>query len=344
MSEDLKDTELEPQRLFDYCSGKLLPEEEKLVESQLSEQDGGNRLLALTKRLLALDYRMQLLSEVDTDKAYRRVTSRMHAERRRHIYSFFSRVAAVLFIPLLLLSVWLLRSQWRTAGEGVSYVEVSVAPGTMSKYQLPDNTRVWLNSGSWLRYPTRFDSASRRVEMRGEAYFEVTADKEHPFYVSISDGLCVKVTGTRFNVNAYDDESVIEVALEEGRVDVGTDSGEMNHTLKSGECFFYDREEKSSRIKAVETYEKTAWKDGKIVFRNAPLDNIFRSLARRYNGDINFVNKGNVEYNYRATFTGEDIYQILDYLSMTVPMKWEVVAPAADGNTLSRKRINIYLE
>ena len=171
------------------------------------------------------------------------------------------------------------------------------------------------------------------------------SDKVHPFYVNTPGGLSVRVTGTKFNVSAYDDERTIEVVLEEGRVNVENTDGNVNMALRPGECFYYDRQDKNTYVKSIETYEKTAWKDGKVVFRNASLDKIFKFLSRRYNVDINFVNKKNTEYNYRATFTGEDIFQILDYLSMTAPIKWEVATPAQNSDTtLSRKRINIYLE
>ena len=254
-------------------------------------------------------------------------------------------MAAIIVLPLIGLTGILGYFQIKDSFADITYVEVNAAPGTISKYQLPDKSYVWLNSGSWLRYPTRFSEESRRVEIRGEAYFEVESDKEHPFYVNTPGGLSVRVTGTKFNVSAYDDERTIEIVLEEGRVNVENATENINMALRPGECFYYDRQDKNTYVKSIETYEKTAWKDGKVVFRNASLDKIFKSLSRRYNVDINFVNKKNTEYNYRATFSGEDIFQILDYLSMTAPIKWEVATPAQNcDTTLSRKRINIYLE
>lgn len=339
ISENIKP---QPQKVFDYYSGKLDPEEGKKIEEQLSEENAA--LLASVKKLLDLDKQMTELSEIDTRKAYKKVLSRIHTNRRSHIFEIFSRVAAIIVLPLIGLTGILGYFQIKDSFADITYVEVNAAPGTISKYQLPDKSYVWLNSGSWLRYPTRFSEESRRVEIRGEAYFEVESDKEHPFYVNTPGGLSVRVTGTKFNVSAYD-ERTIEVVLEEGRVNVENTDGNVNVALRPGECFYYDRQDKNTYVKSIETYEKTAWKDGKVVFRNASLDKIFKFLSRRYNVDINFVNKKNTEYNYRATFTGEDIFQILDYLSMTAPIKWEVATPAQNSDTtLSRKRINICLE
>ena len=79
-------------------------------------------------------------------------------------------------------------------------------PGTITRLVLPDQSVVWLNAGSRLVYPSVFDEKERKVQLFGEGYFEVEADPEHPFCVSTSEGLRVIAYGTKFNVNAYDDE------------------------------------------------------------------------------------------------------------------------------------------
>ena len=277
ISENIKP---QPQKVFDYYSGKLDPEEGKKIEEQLSEENAA--LLASVKKLLDLDKQMTELSEIDTRKAYKKVLSRIHTNRRSHIFEIFSRVAAIIVLPLIGLTGILGYFQIKDSFADITYVEVNAAPGTISKYQLPDKSYVWLNSGSWLRYPTRFSEESRRVEIRGEAYFEVESDKEHPFYVNTPGGLSVRVTGTKFNVSAYDDERTIEVVLEEGRVNVENTDGNVNMALRPGECFYYDRQDKNTYVKSIETYEKTAWKDGKVVFRNASLDKIYEKLEPLY--------------------------------------------------------------
>ena len=229
ISENIKP---QPQKVFDYYSGKLDPEEGKKIEEQLSEENAA--LLVSVKKLLDLDKQMTELSEIDTRKAYKKVLSRIHTNRRSHIFEIFSRVAAIIVLPLIGLTGILGYFQIKDSFADITYVEVNAAPGTISKYQLPDKSYVWLNSGSWLRYPTRFSEESRRVEIRGEAYFEVESDKEHPFYVNTPGGLSVRVTGTKFNVSAYDDERTIEVVLEEGRVNVENTDGNVNMALRPG--------------------------------------------------------------------------------------------------------------
>ena len=102
----------------------------------------------------------------------------------------------------------------------VSYLEVLSAPGIVTQVLLPDSSKVWLNAGSSLRYPSRFTEKERNVQLSGEGYFEVQSDKEYPFYVSLDNGIKVKAHGTKFNINAYKEDRVVETTLEAGLVDV----------------------------------------------------------------------------------------------------------------------------
>ena len=128
------------------------------------------------------------------------------------------------------------------------------------RYELPDQSVVWLNSGTTLRYPTVFKKGSRTVELRGEAYFEVQADQDRPFYVKMPNNLSVYVYGTKFNISAYDDEKCIETVLEKGRVNVIT----PNHktiVLSPGEQISYNKESEALRKEKVDVYEKVACTD-----------------------------------------------------------------------------------
>jgi ferric-dicitrate binding protein FerR (iron transport regulator) len=120
------------------------------------------------------------------------------------------RAAAILFIPLVLAGIWLFntRQPFRSSGDQVVYNTVEVPLGMRSSMVLPDGTSVLLNAGSTLKYPVSFQQEDRRVELTGEAYFDVTKDKEGPFIVSTSD-IAVHVLGTSFNCSAYPDDEQI---------------------------------------------------------------------------------------------------------------------------------------
>ena len=177
---------------------------------------------------------------------------------------------------------------------------------------LPDGTRVWLNSASSLRYPTAFAGNERRVELIGEAYFEVSKDPNKPFYVKTATQT-VAVLGTHFNINSYADEGATKTTLLEGSVRVTGNSNGVSAKLKPGE-------QAVNTVNAIEVKENAdideavAWKNGKFLFRNTDLQTIMRQLSRWYDVDVEY--QGNViQKHYRGRISRNvsisEIFQIL---------------------------------
>ena len=166
--------------------------------------------------------------------------------------------------------------------------------GGTYQINLPDGTRVWLNSATTLQFPPTFSNlVNRTVELSGEAYFEVSKDAAHPFIVK-TDHQHIQVLGTHFNVNAYSDERNEKTVLLEGRVQIN------NHAvLVPGQ---QSRVEADGRIKieTADTDNAIAWKNGFFSFKDAPLDVVMRQLSRWYNIDI--VYKGALKDD---TFNGQ---------------------------------------
>ena len=159
----------------------------------------------------------------DVQAAYQKNRKRLDTGRRKYLFTFYiSRIAAILLLPLIISTgvlSYLYTRQLKQA-DTVSYLEVLSAPGIVTQVLLPDSSKVWLNAGSSLRYPSRFTEKERNVQLSGEGYFEVQSDKEYPFYVSLDNGIKVKAHGTKFNINAYKEDRVVETILEAGLVDV----------------------------------------------------------------------------------------------------------------------------
>lgn len=286
-----------------------------------------------------LDYQ-----SVDVDAAYSHVKKRIGKSRTRQVWrQTVSRIAVVLLLPLLLSSLlfaYLYVSQRNQLAEA-SYREVSTAPGTVTRIQLPDHSTVWLNAESTLRYPPVFTGKTREVTLSGEGYFTVESDPEHPFYVATTDGLKVKAYGTQFNVNAYADEPVIEATLAQGKIDV-MQAGQTVR-LEPHKLAIFHKATSRFTVSPVSLDEKTGWKDGRLVFRNTPLEEVLKKISKRYNTDIVLHKKNNKEYKYRATFTTETVEQILNYLSLTIPVEWSVTAPEQiEDQTFTRRRIDVY--
>ena len=298
---------------------------------------------SLLRKAQALGDDIKEMESIDVMGAYRQTQAKIKTNRRKDMYNQLMRYAAFLTIPLLLTSLLFGYLYFDGADEEEQYAEVTAATGSVIRYELPDHSVVWLNAGSTLRYPTVFRNDNRNVELKGEAYFEVEADKERPFYVNTSNGLKVYVYGTKFNVAAYDDDNYIETVLEKGKVNVITPNQETI-VLAPGEQLLYDKQSQKSKKNKVDVYGKIAWKDGKLVFRNTPLEEIFKRLERHFNVDIQYNNRCEKEYRYRATFRDETLSQILDYLAKSAKMKWKIEESQQQADdTFTKKKIIVDL-
>lgn len=300
-------------------------------------------LEASFRKAQALGNDIREMESIDVSVAYRRFQVKTREQKRRGIYSLLMRYAAFLSIPLMLTSLAFGYLYFVGSEEEVRYAEVTSTMGTVTRYELPDRSVVWLNSGTTLRYPTVFKRDNRSVELEGEAYFEVEADRKRPFYVHTPNGLSVYVYGTKFNVSAYEDDNYIETVLEKGKVSVVVPDSETI-TLIPGEQLFYDKHTAQIRKEQVDVYGKVAWKEGKMIFRNASLEEILKRLERHFNVDIEFNNHSGKTYNYRATFRNETLMQILDYLAKSANLKWKIQTPEQqEDDTLTKTKIVVNL-
>jgi hypothetical protein len=190
------------------------------------------------------------------------------------------------------------------------YNTASTPRGGQYQFVLSDGTKVWLNSASSIKYPVQFIGNERKVELTGEAYFEVAHDAKKPFRVE-SNGQTVEVLGTHFNVNAYGDEGEVKTTLLEGSVKVSSQS--VNSIIKPGEQAQFDNGKIS--VKNVDVDEVVAWKNGFFYFEDNNIQEVMRQLSRWYDVDIKYEGKlpvrefsGEISRNVNAS-------QILDILS-----------------------------
>lgn len=188
--------------------------------------------------------------------------------------------------------------------KGVSYInpQKNVLPDSVpvvfNKLEVPrggeyfltlsDGSEVWLNAETEIRYPVKFSKEKRIVFVEGEAFFTVTPDKERPFII-ISKQTQVKVLGTAFNFRAYPDEKEITTTLVSGSV-LMSFRGQQSLSLSPGEQGSLNKLNLSLSKQKVDTYLHTAWKDGRFVFDNTRLEDLFNILARWYDLEIFYTN------------------------------------------------------
>ncbi|HRE51187.1 MAG TPA: FecR domain-containing protein [Flavitalea sp.] len=150
---------------------------------------------------------------------------------------------------------------------------------------LSDGTKVWLNAGSSLRYPTVFTGEERKVDITGEAYFEVAKDEQIPFYVQKND-IRIQVFGTQFNVNAYENEAFTKVTLLEGSVQVSR--GLLSSRLRPGQQAQVNRSGEIDVIKNADTEAAVAWKNGYFQLNGTGIEELMRQVARWYDVEVGY--------------------------------------------------------
>ncbi|WP_367864545.1 FecR family protein [Pedobacter sp. WC2423] len=194
---------------------------------------------------------------------------------------------------------------------------LSTLRGQNYEVRLPDGTKVMLNAASSLKYPSSFLGAlSRKVELTGEAYFEVAKDKAHPFVV-YSKGQTVEVLGTHFNISAYPDDNLSKTTLLEGSVKIN------NQLLKPSQQFI--RSSTAEQIVAVNPDEAVAWTQGYFMFNDEPLENILSRIARWYNVEIIYKNQEIKQKKFLGTITKYDqLSKTLRLLAKTKDVSFEI--------------------
>ncbi len=207
----------------------------------------------------------------------------------------------------------------------IKYNTLKIPRGGEYFLVLSDSTKVWLNSETTLRFPVQFAADCRRVELTGEAYFEVSKNEKSPFVVT-SNNQQIKVLGTQFNISSYPDNSAIYTTLVEGKVEVSSESNSaIKLTLKPNEQSILNKNDGQIQKRTVDVNQYIAWKDGRFVFRDQMLGDIMNTLSKWYNVQFVFSN----ESDRSLRFTGnlqryDDFSNILEKIERTNEVKFEV--------------------
>jgi transmembrane sensor len=209
-------------------------------------------------------------------------------------------------------------TQKKGVKEEIKYNTLSIPRGGEFFLQLADGTKVWLNSESVLRYPVQFNGKERKVELSGEAFFEVTRNEKVPFLVE-SGEQTVKVLGTEFNISSYNENPLVYTTLVKGSVEVFANMlPDIKQILSPNEQSTISKGNGQLSKIAVNTYKYIAWKDGRFVFDDQPLGEIMKTLSKWYDIDVVFANEE--LKNFR--FTGDllrytDFGEVLKKISKT---------------------------
>ena len=205
---------------------------------------------------------------------------------------------------------------------------INVPYGKKFKVKLNDGTMVHINSGSSLKYPIDFvEGADRKVFLKGEAYFDVAEDKNHPFIVNAVE-VDVRVLGTQFNISAYGEDNQLNTVLVEGSVRIYESDkmdGESNTVILSpGKMATWNKKRKSINVNKVDVNNYIGWVAGELVFVNTPFSQIIKKLERNYNVEIINNNLILDTQLYDATFDIETIEEVLNTFNKSYAIKYTI--------------------
>ena len=342
-NKDIYEKLLADDHFVEWASGKKKELDEHWSEWKKEHPEYTNEFEEAYKSVALLKFNPPAVS--DKEVSYLWMKTRKNIDKLHSITPlqktliWYGRVAGVLIIPLMAIAIWFFQTgklkvstgqmAENTAVQKAAPVTIKAPVGGRLNFEFPDGSKVWLNSGSEIKYPVSFSGKAREVELLGEAVFEIEKS-EKPFIVH-NPGPDVKVYGTVFSISSYDDSKDIVVALVEGKVALGLNGKEV--MLKPGEVSVYNKKEKQLNIMESNNIDRyIAWREGKLIFRDTKLSEIAKVLQHNYNVSITLMNSKIANYRYNATFENETLDQILYILTLTAPVKYTYIKPERNAN------------
>lgn len=323
MNIPMETPQITEERLAAYLRGELPAAEAAEIEAWYDASPANRRTMGEVYRILCLNDRLRAAEEVDVEGSLRAVKRRMRP-RRAPLRRLVWRSAAAAAVVLLALGLWF---ETRTLAERLERpVVVYTDLGERSQVELPDGTKVWLNSSSRIEYRTPLFSRERRVTMSGEAYFEVEHDAASPFIVS-SGGLDIKVLGTKFNIRNDAARHRVTTVLLEGSVAAAlSGSEEYAVRLRPARMLLFDSETRSMQLRDCPAASNSIdWIEGHFRFEQTTFEQIVSELERYYNVEVRFMDDSLRGERFSGDFHLEDgIYHIMSVLQLTYKFHYKV--------------------
>lgn len=326
--------------LLRYFEGTTSAQEKDEVEQWITESEENKKAAKDIYFLYIACDAATIISTTDSNLALKQVNNKIKTIKFKAFLQKFQQAAAILLIPLIGVLCY-----FSFSNNPLEYIEVTATSGMTTSLNLPDGSKVSLNSGSTLKYPCRFSGNTRDVFLEGEGFFEVEKSSK-PFTVNAVDNIQIEVKGTEFNVQSYPEDELVSVRLISGKVNMkyrdALDKGRIEQILP-GQKIIYNKRDKN--IYAGSGSEKTdiAWKDGKIILQDTPLEDALKYLSRRFNVDFIIKNDKLKQHRYTGTFERQHLFRILEYLKFSSGIQYSIAQPPNTEDIMNGKQtIELY--
>ena len=318
-----------------YCEGNVTDEEREKVEKWIGQSDEHYKMTRDIFLLYLASDTLDMAQRVDSEKAFHRVKARMRSRKLKIVWLQCQRIAAILFIPLL---IAYLIELFAPSEDSMRMLEVRTNPGMTTRLVLPDGTKVCLNSESSLVYPERFEGHSRQVSLQGEAFFEVSKNPDKRFVVNTPYDARIEVLGTSFNVETFAHDSLISTTLINGKVNFIADTRKFN--LLPGEKLVYHVKNSQANVYQTTGESEISWKDGKVIFRNTPFEEALHMLEKRYHVEFVIANTQYKKDAFTGSFTNQRLDRILEVFKLSSGINWRYLS--LEDKMGEKSKIEIY--
>jgi transmembrane sensor len=239
--------------------------------------------------------------------------------------NYFRIIIAAATVACLLalggISLWTMsRNSLHQMVAGSTIVETK--EGEKARIMLSDSSEVILNSDSRVQYVGNYNLADRRVNLTGEAFFDISTNPEKPFVVQL-EHMSISATGTRFNVYSFNNEDRVETTLEEGAIRVSV-KGQEPINVKAGQQVVYFVKTGEVKVLDVNTDTYTSWKENMLRFNDTPLEEVLRRIGRKYNVTFEVTNRELLDLKYTATFIDETVEEVMQMLRTVSPITYKI--------------------
>ncbi|MDD4514517.1 FecR family protein [Massilibacteroides sp.] len=326
-----------------YFSGQTSETENDAISSWMEESVENQKQIEDMYFIWQTSKSLHIMATVDSGKALSSLKTRINKKKEKKQFNIFlrrtSKIIAAVLVPVLLFSNYL---YYKENDMDIQFIEIKTNPGVITSVILPDSTKVWINASSYLKYPSHFNNKKREVYLDGEGYFEVKKDKKTPFLVKVHDNYTVNVLGTKFNVRAYSDDNKIETTLVNGAVNLNiekTNKRIIQYDLKPNQKAIF--EDERLYLQWVDPIYEMGWKEGKMYFKNHPIEEVIKRLSRHYNVTFNIKNTKVFESLITAKFESEQLLQVLEYIKLASGIQYIVHESNIEGERLSQMKIEL---
>ena len=340
----MNNTSINEAWVIRYFSDDATPEERMAVEKWIKESAENQQL---AEQLYFIKYAgdtVHFIRSIDTRTDLEKVWKKIRKRGQRLMTVWMQRAAFIAWLCVIPTLIYLLV---RDNDHGLTGMMMNVPEGSITSATLPDGSKVWLNAGSHLSYGNGYGISDRRMQLTGEAFFEVKTNPHLPFEVE-ADGFVVRARGTQFNVKAYPDEHTVTAILTEGEIEIISPAqGQKKTILQPGQKAVYNKQDIISKTETPQPTEKqtadhkkperpltvqpvdntevyTSWKDQRWLIEGATLGELTPDLQRRYAVKVAFDNDALKTYKFRGEIQNLTVEQVARVFQLTAPMNYRM--------------------